>query len=61
MGVAGIFDGDKLVGVGIQCAMRHPTTTGDPGDVVPGIGRRLDGWPNRDLDLGAIIVLSPDV
>ena len=29
--------------------------------VKPGIGRRLDGWPNRDLNVGAIIALSPAV
>src|SRR5262249_38022808 len=27
----------------------------------PGIGKRLDGWPNRDLNVGAIIALSPDL
>jgi hypothetical protein len=27
--------------------------------IMPGIGRRLDGWPNRDLDPGAIIAASP--
>ena len=29
------------------------------GTLAPGIGKRLDGWPNRDLDVGAIIALSP--
>ena len=28
---------------------------------MPGIGRRLDGWPNRDLDIGAIVALAPDL
>jgi hypothetical protein len=28
---------------------------------MPGIGRRLDGWPNRELDIGAIIALAPDL
>jgi hypothetical protein len=28
---------------------------------VPGIGRRLDGWPNRDLNIGAIVALAPDL
>jgi hypothetical protein len=27
---------------------------------MPGIGRRLDGWANRDLDIGAIIASAPD-
>ncbi len=27
----------------------------------PGVGRRLDGWPNRDLNLGAIVALAPDL
>ena len=28
---------------------------------VKGIGRRLDGWPNRDLNVGAIVALAPNL
>ena len=47
-----------LASVGIQCALCHSTVDNE---VATGIGRRLDGWPNRDLDVGAIIALSPDL
>ena len=42
--------------VGITCALCHSTVDDS---LAPGIGRRLDGWPNRDLDVGAVIALSP--
>jgi mono/diheme cytochrome c family protein len=48
--------GDRLERVGITCALCHSTVDDS---VMPGIGRRLDGWPNRTLDPGAIIALSP--
>jgi len=44
--------------IGIQCALCHSTVDNS---VAPGIGRRLDGWPNRDLNVGAIIALAPDL
>lgn len=47
---------DKLKRVGVTCALCHSTVDDS---FAPGIGRRLDGWPNRDLDVGAIIALSP--
>ncbi len=47
-----------LTSVGIQCAFCHSTVDDA---VLPGIGRRLDGWPNRDLNVGAIIALAPDL
>lgn len=47
---------DRLTRVGITCALCHSTV--DDG-LAPGIGRRLDGWANRDLNPGAIIALSP--
>ena len=47
-----------LASVGIQCALCHSTVDNA---VAPGIGRRLDGWPNRDLNVGAIIALAPDL
>jgi hypothetical protein len=45
-----------LTRVGTTCALCHSTVDNR---FAPGIGRRLDGWPNRDLDVGAIIALSP--
>ncbi|AMO25263.1 lipoprotein [Ramlibacter tataouinensis] len=53
--VAGV---DRLVRVGITCALCHSTVDNS---FAPGIGKRLDGWPNRDLNVGAIIALSPAV
>ena len=47
---------DTLSKVGITCALCHSTVDDS---FAPGIGKRLDGWPNRDLDPGAIIALSP--
>ncbi len=47
---------DRLTRVGITCALCHSTVDDS---FSPGIGKRLDGWPNRDLDPGAIIALSP--
>jgi hypothetical protein len=49
---------DTLVRVGITCALCHSTVDNS---FAPGIGKRLDGWPNRDLNPGAIIALSPAV
>lgn len=46
----------QLHEVGITCALCHSTVDDS---VAPGIGRRLDGWPNRDLDVGAIVGLAP--
>ncbi len=48
----------ELARVGITCALCHSTVDNS---VASGIGRRLDGWPNRDLDPGAIIAASPAV
>jgi len=47
---------DTLVRLGTTCALCHSTVDNS---VAPGIGHRLDGWPNRDLNPGAIIALSP--
>lgn len=47
---------DTLTHVGITCALCHSTVDDRVG---PGIGSRLDAWPNLDLDPGAIIALSP--
>jgi cytochrome c5 len=56
VGVRGKVENGQLVSVGITCALCHSTVDDS---VAPGIGQRLDGWPNRDLDPGAIIALSP--
>jgi hypothetical protein len=59
VGVKGTVDrGGALTSIGIQCALCHSTV--DDG-FAPGIGRRLDGWANRDLNVGAIIALAPDL
>ena len=47
-----------LQSIGITCALCHSTVDDA---IAPGIGRRLDGWPNRDLNVGAIVALSPDL
>jgi mono/diheme cytochrome c family protein len=59
VGVKGVFDeGGTLTSVGITCALCHSTVDDS---FAPGIGRRLDGWANRDLDVGAIIDAAPSV
>jgi len=49
---------DRLTRVGTTCALCHSTVDNS---FAPGIGKRLDGWANRDLNPGAIIALSPAV
>ena len=49
---------DTLTRVGITCALCHSTVDNS---FAPGIGKRLDGWPNTTLNPGAIIALSPAV
>jgi hypothetical protein len=59
VGLKGIFNTQgKLTSVGIQCAFCHSTVDNS---LAAGIGKRLDGWPNRDLNVGAIVALSPDL
>jgi hypothetical protein len=58
VGVTGIFDGQELSSIGIQCALCHSTVDNS---LTSGIGHRLDGWANRDLNVGAIIALAPDL
>jgi mono/diheme cytochrome c family protein len=43
--------------MGIQCAICHSTVDDS---FAPGIGKRLDGWANRDLNIGTIVSLSPN-
>jgi hypothetical protein len=57
LGVVGEVDAhNTLTRVGITCALCHSTVDNS---FAPGIGSRLDGWPNRDLNVGAIVALSP--
>jgi mono/diheme cytochrome c family protein len=59
VGVTGFFDDSgAITSFGIQCSLCHSTVDNA---FAPGIGHRLDGWPNRDLNVGAIINLSPDL
>ena len=60
VGVVGKVVGanDHLATVGITCALCHSTVDNS---IAPGVGKRLDGWPNRSLNVGAIIALSPAV
>jgi len=55
---AKVDDAGRITSLGVTCALCHSTVDNS---VMPGIGRRLDGWPNRDLNVGAIIALSPTV
>jgi hypothetical protein len=57
VGIKGIFDSSgKLKSMGVQCALCHSTVDDS---FAPGIGKRLDGWANRDLNIGKIIALAP--
>lgn len=59
VGLKATVDADnRVVRLGTTCALCHSSVDDS---VAPGIGRRLDGWANRDLDPGAIIALSPAV
>ena len=44
--------------MGITCAICHSTVDDA---FAPGIGRRLDGWPNRDLNVGKIVLAAPNL
>jgi len=56
VGLKGTVDNGRLTKLGITCALCHSTVDDS---LVHGIGRRLDGWANRDLNVGAIVALSP--
>jgi len=56
--IATVNGKDTLTRVGITCALCHSTVNNS---FSKGIGRRMDGWPNRDLNVGAIIALSPAI
>jgi hypothetical protein len=65
LGVTGFFNGQgQLQSVGFQCALCHSRVDDSfsaPGIPAGTIGHRLDGWPNRDLNVGAIIAQAPDL
>jgi hypothetical protein len=65
VGVKGVFGTDgKLASVGIRCALCHSTVdqSFSTNAIPPGnIGKRLDGWPARDLNIGAVIASAPTV
>jgi hypothetical protein len=59
VGVTAFANPDGSVrSMGIQCAFCHSTVDNS---FAPGIGKRLDGWANRDLNVGAIVSLAPNL
>jgi len=59
VGLTGHFNSQgRLSSIGIQCALCHSTVDDS---FAPGIGHRLDGWANRDLNVGAITSLAPNL
>jgi hypothetical protein len=59
LGVKGTFNKDgSMKAVGLSCAVCHSTVDDA---FAPGIGHRLDGWSNQDLNVGAIVSLAPDL
>jgi mono/diheme cytochrome c family protein len=59
VGLTGRFDsGGKITSLGTQCALCHSKVDDS---FAPGIGKRLDGWANRDLNVGAIVSLAPSL
>jgi cytochrome c len=58
VGLRGEVANGKITKLGITCAICHSSVDNS---VTKGIGKRLDGWPNRDLNPGAIIALTPGV
>ena len=58
VGLKGFFQGDNLNSIGITCAVCHSTVDNS---LTFGVGHRLDGWANRDLDVGKIIAAAPNL
>ena len=56
LGVIGKYEGGNMVSVGFTCALCHSSVKDSTG-----IGARQDGWPNRDLNVGAIVAMAPDL
>ena len=60
VGVKGFFagGGGTLQSVGITCALCHSTVDNS---LTTGVGHRLDGWANRDLNVGEVVAFAPDL
>jgi len=59
VGLTGKFDDSgKIVSLGAQCALCHSQVDNS---FAPGIGKRLDAWANRDLNIGLILSLAPNL
>ncbi len=59
VGVTGVFSSEgKLTSIGVHCSLCHSTVDDS---FAPGIGKRLDGWANRDLNIGAIVATAPNL
>ncbi len=59
VGVTGFFnERGTLRSIGLQCAICHSTVNNS---LTFGIGNRLDGWANRDLNIGAVAALAPNL
>ena len=56
VGVKGTVNDGQLTRVGVTCALCHSSVDDS---FAPGIGKRLDGWANTELNVGAIVALSP--
>jgi mono/diheme cytochrome c family protein len=54
VGVRAQVEGGRITRIGITCALCHSTVDNA---LLPGIGHRLDGWPNRDLKVGKILAM----
>jgi hypothetical protein len=59
LGIVGSFNADgSLSSVGLTCALCHSTVDDS---VAFGIGKRIDGLANRDLNVGAIVAAAPNL
>lgn len=58
VGVVAVQEKGQIVSMGVTCALCHSTVDDS---FTKGIGRRLDGWPNRDLDIGQIVASAPNL
>jgi hypothetical protein len=56
VGVKGTVEEGRLTKIGVTCALCHSSVDDS---FAPGIGKRLDGWANTDLNVGEIVSLSP--
>jgi mono/diheme cytochrome c family protein len=56
VGVRASVEGGRITRIGITCALCHSTVDNA---LLPGVGHRLDGWPNRDLEVGKVLAMLP--